>query len=128
MRKARSRPCLASLTTSPALTGAVEGLEGGGGSLSSFMAERFEAEEAGADARASPGSKQLRGRIQAARRAIDESGTGALRALGYGFPPLAACVVPPTVRNACMPIISCGSQTISYVPSANRVSITSEYD
>ena len=31
-----------------------------------------------------------------------------------------ATAIPLTVRNACIPMASCGSQTSSYVPSANR--------
>ena len=39
-------------------------------------------------------------------------------------PPPAGVDRGVTVRNACIPVISCGSQTISYLPSLNRESIT----
>src|SRR5512138_1240350 len=47
--------------------------------------------------------------------------------LRYGLLAATAVADPVTVRKACMPIVSCGSHTISYVPSVNRESTTSVY-
>src|SRR5207245_2823882 len=78
-----------------------------------------------ADAR-SLGGRGLRG-LGARRSWCSEWSTESPRH-AYGFPLPATRLVGPTVRNACMPIISCGSHTISYVPSVNRASITTVYD
>lgn len=43
----------------------------------------------------------------------------------FGAPP--PLVAPSTDKKACMPTISCGSQTISYVPATKRESTTMTY-
>src|SRR5512146_2969893 len=55
------------------------------------------------------------------------AGSIQVQRLRYGLLAATAVAAPVTVRNACMPIVSCGSHTISYVPSAKRESTTSVY-